>query len=92
MSSHATCLALPRRSGVALKTLATEGWRDPDGTVGDCWPAPFHLPSLPPWLRPLQAHCQLGLGKLYRRVGHPDEARAELATAVAMLREMEMAF
>ncbi|HZO25514.1 MAG TPA: tetratricopeptide repeat protein [Chloroflexota bacterium] len=43
-------------------------------------------------MRPLQAHCHLGLGKLYRRIGRPDEARAELATAVAMLREMGMAF
>jgi tetratricopeptide (TPR) repeat protein len=43
-------------------------------------------------MRPLQAHCHLGLGKLYRRTGRPDEARAELATAVAMLREMGMAF
>nr|MBA2450926.1 AAA family ATPase [Chloroflexota bacterium] len=41
-------------------------------------------------MRPLQAHCHLGLGKLYRRIGRLDEARAELATALAMLREMEM--
>jgi tetratricopeptide (TPR) repeat protein len=41
-------------------------------------------------MRPLQAHCHLGLGKLYRRVGRPDEARGELATAVTMLREMGM--
>jgi tetratricopeptide (TPR) repeat protein len=43
-------------------------------------------------MRPLQAHCHLGLGKLYRRIGRPDEARAELATAVAILREMGMAY
>jgi Flp pilus assembly protein TadD len=43
-------------------------------------------------MRPLQAHCYLGLGKLYRRTGRLDEARAELATAVAMFREMGMAF
>ena len=43
-------------------------------------------------MRPLQAHCHLSLGKLYRRTGRTDEARAELATAVAMLREMGMAF
>jgi len=42
--------------------------------------------------RPLQAHCHLGLGKLYRRTGRFDEARAELATAVAMLSDMGMAF
>jgi hypothetical protein len=43
-------------------------------------------------MRPRQAHCHLGLGKLYRRTGRLDEARAELATAVAMLRAMGMAF
>ena len=41
-------------------------------------------------MRPLQAHCRLGLGKLYRRVGRLEEARAELATAIGMLREMGM--
>ena len=43
-------------------------------------------------MRPLQAHCHLGLGRLHRQAGRLDEARAELATAVAMLREMGMAF
>ena len=43
-------------------------------------------------MRPLQAHCHLGLGKHYRRVGRLVEARAELLTAVAMLREMGMVF
>jgi hypothetical protein len=41
-------------------------------------------------MRPLQAHCHLGLGKLYRTIGRLDEARAELSQAVAMLREMGM--
>jgi len=43
-------------------------------------------------LRPLQAHCRLGGGTLCRRPSRPDDARAELATAVAMLREMGMAY
>ena len=43
-------------------------------------------------MRPLQAHCHLGLGKLYRRTGRLDEARTALSTAVTMLREMGMAF
>jgi class 3 adenylate cyclase/tetratricopeptide (TPR) repeat protein len=43
-------------------------------------------------MRPLQAHCHLGLGKLYCRAARADEARAELATAVEMLREMGMTF
>jgi tetratricopeptide (TPR) repeat protein len=41
-------------------------------------------------MRPLQAHCHLGLGKLYRRTGRHEEARDELETAVSMLREMGM--
>ena len=43
-------------------------------------------------MRPLQAHCHLGLGKLYRRTGRAGEARAELGTGVEMLRAMEMTF
>ena len=43
-------------------------------------------------MRPLQARCHLGLGKLYRRVGRREEARSELSTAVAMFREMGMTF
>ena len=43
-------------------------------------------------MRPLQAHCHLGLGKLYRAVGRAEQAHAELSTAIAMLSEMRMAF
>jgi class 3 adenylate cyclase/tetratricopeptide (TPR) repeat protein len=43
-------------------------------------------------MRPLQAHCHFGLGKLYRRIGRAEEAYAELTTTVEMLREMGMAF
>ncbi len=43
-------------------------------------------------MRPLQARCRLGLGKLYRRAGRVDDARVELATAISMLREMGMTF
>jgi tetratricopeptide (TPR) repeat protein len=41
-------------------------------------------------MRPLQAHCHLGLGKLFRHLGRIDEARGELATAVEMRRDMGM--
>jgi hypothetical protein len=41
-------------------------------------------------MRPLQAHCHLGLGKLYRRIGRVGDSRVELATAVEMLNEMGM--
>jgi tetratricopeptide (TPR) repeat protein len=44
----------------------------------------------PRGMRPLAAHCRLGLGKLYRQLGRRDEARMELSTAIGMLREMGM--
>jgi predicted ATPase len=43
-------------------------------------------------LRPLVAHCHLGLGKLYRRTGKPEQAREHLTTATTMYREMNMRF
>jgi len=41
-------------------------------------------------LRPSSARCHLELGRLYRRVGAREKARAHLAGALAMFREMEM--
>jgi tetratricopeptide (TPR) repeat protein len=43
-------------------------------------------------MRPLIAHCHLGLGKLYRRTGDGAKAEEHLATASAMYREMDMGF
>ena len=41
-------------------------------------------------MRPLVAHCHLGLGKLYRRTGKREQAREHLTTATTMYREMDM--
>ena len=41
-------------------------------------------------MRPLVAHCHVGLGKLYRRTDDYEKAKKHLAAAVAMMREMEM--
>jgi hypothetical protein len=41
-------------------------------------------------MRPLVAHCHVGLGKLYRRIGSRQQAEEHLTTATAMMREMEM--
>ena len=41
-------------------------------------------------MRPLIAHCHVGLGKLYRRIGSRQQAEEHLTTATAMMREMEM--
>jgi tetratricopeptide (TPR) repeat protein len=46
----------------------------------------------PRGMRPLIAHCHLGLGKLYLRTGKRDEAQEHLATATTMYREMDMRF
>jgi hypothetical protein len=41
-------------------------------------------------MRPLLAHCHLGLATLHRRTGKQSEADAQLATATSMYREMRM--
>ena len=43
-------------------------------------------------MRPLVAHCHLGLGKVYRHTGKRQEAQERLATARTMYREMDMRF
>jgi tetratricopeptide (TPR) repeat protein len=43
-------------------------------------------------MRPLAAHCHLGLGKLYRRTEKREQAEEHLATATTMYREMGMTY
>jgi hypothetical protein len=43
-------------------------------------------------MRPLVAHCHLGLGKSYAKVGRRAEARAELSAVVELYRATEMTF
>jgi class 3 adenylate cyclase/tetratricopeptide (TPR) repeat protein len=43
-------------------------------------------------MRPLAAHCHLGLGTLYQTIGRDEEAQDHLATAAEMYRAMEMPF
>jgi hypothetical protein len=43
-------------------------------------------------MRPLLAHCHLGLGRLYGRTGKPEQAQEHLSTATAMYGEMAMSF
>src|SRR5262245_39492547 len=44
----------------------------------------------PRGMRPLVAHCHLGLGTLYRRTGDRAQAHEHLTTAATMYREMDM--
>jgi tetratricopeptide (TPR) repeat protein len=41
-------------------------------------------------MRPLIAHCHVGLGKLYRRAGNYEKAKTHLTNGVVMMREMQM--
>jgi tetratricopeptide (TPR) repeat protein len=46
----------------------------------------------PSAMRPLIAHCHLGLGKLYRRTGPGEAAHEHMSIATAMYREMGMTY
>ena len=43
-------------------------------------------------MRPLQAHCHLGLGMLFQRTSNRAKAAEHLTIAATMYREMEMGF
>jgi predicted ATPase len=43
-------------------------------------------------MRPLPAHCHLGLGTLYIKTGQRQQARTELSTAIKLYRDMDMIF
>jgi hypothetical protein len=46
----------------------------------------------PRGMRPLVAHCHLGLGKLYRCIDKREPAQEHLTTVTSMYREMDMRF
>jgi tetratricopeptide (TPR) repeat protein len=46
----------------------------------------------PRGMRPLTAHCHLGLGKLYLRTGQREQVREHLTIATTMYCDMEMRF
>ena len=43
-------------------------------------------------MRPLAAHCHRGRGTLYAKIGHREQAHAELSTAIELYRAMAMTF
>jgi tetratricopeptide (TPR) repeat protein len=43
-------------------------------------------------MRPLQAHCHLGLGTLYAKLGKSEHARIALARAIPLYRAVDMTF
>src|SRR5262249_21366307 len=46
----------------------------------------------PRGMRPLVAHCHLGLGKMHHRMGNPGQVQEHLVIASAMYREMNMTY
>ena len=77
--AHALCLA----GDVA----STGGAEDAEGYYREALTLAGEL-----GMRPLVAHCHLGLGRLYRRTGKRDQSREHLASATTMYREMDMRF
>jgi hypothetical protein len=43
-------------------------------------------------MRPLQAHCHLGMGRLYGQTGQREQARVALSAAIDLYRTMDMTF
>jgi hypothetical protein len=43
-------------------------------------------------MRPLVAHCRLGLGKLYDRIGQSEQARENMIAASMLYQELDMHF
>ncbi|MBI2468196.1 MAG: AAA family ATPase [Candidatus Rokubacteria bacterium] len=43
-------------------------------------------------MRPLMAHCHLGLGRLHRKIGDRAKAKEHLTAATTLYREMDMGF
>jgi len=43
-------------------------------------------------MRPLVAHCHLGLGRLYHQTGRAEQARTALSGAIDLYRAMGMTF
>ena len=43
-------------------------------------------------MRPLLAHCHLGLGTLYTKIGRREQARSEVSAAIELYRVMDMTF
>jgi len=43
-------------------------------------------------MRPLLAHCHLGLGTLHMKIGRTEQARTALTTAIELYKAMDMTF
>jgi class 3 adenylate cyclase/tetratricopeptide (TPR) repeat protein len=74
-----------------LGDIATHPDRS-DGESGEAHYRKALALAQPRGMRPLTAHCHLGLGRLYRRTGQREQARECLTIATTMYREMTMTY
>jgi transcriptional regulator with AAA-type ATPase domain/tetratricopeptide (TPR) repeat protein len=87
----------PRQPGFAAHALhllgdvATHPDRF-DADAGEAYYRKALAMAEPCCMRPLIAHCHLGLGKLFRRTNNREQAHEHLTTAATMYREMDMQF
>jgi len=97
-ASHAReALALARRLGArASEAHALSLFGDVASTGGDVDAEDYYREALSLAgelsMRPLVAHCHLGLGKLYRRTDKRDQAQEHITIATTMYREMGMTY
>jgi len=63
-----------------------------DAERGDAYYRQALTLAEPRGMRPLVAHCHLGLGRLFQRAGKREQAQEHLITATTMYREMDMRF
>src|SRR5215831_20398183 len=77
--AHALCL----NGDIAV----TAGFEDAEGLYRQALAL-----AEPRGMRPLVAHCHLGLGKMHHRMGNPGQVQEHLVIASAMYREMNMTY
>ena len=87
-----------RRSGATRRGCCASSARSPRRPTLQTWSQPEEHYSRALaraeelGMRPLVAHCHLGLGRLYRQAGDDAKAQEHLTTAKAMYRGMDMTF
>ena len=92
-----TIEASPRHPGFAAHALHLHGdiATHPDrfdAESGEAYYRQALALAEPRGMRPLIAHCHLGLGKLYQRTQKQEQVRERLTTAIALYRDMDMRF
>jgi hypothetical protein len=76
-----------RRARLAGDVASTGGTEEAEGHYREALALAGKL-----GMRPLVAHCHLGLGKLPRRTGKRPDAQEHFTAATAMYSEMDMQF